>query len=254
MDEACFKCSCENVKKVGSLDELISGVSGRMAASVKDVIYDMVGAADGGYRLHEHQEITEILRNLDLYLQIHAPRNMPETYVVMLIGQEAHNLIDAEVLYREEKCGKIVRSKFPDDLFNELKKCLPCSEKSEKGEECWMRYPNVKETESVTIDPKGNYMTAAANINYIRSKEELLDYLDNFIREAWVHAGYGSIFTLMENPAVMLLSELTGCLPGYFGKTVNGGARVLFDLEKIKAVRDKIERGEPLDENGKTVV
>lgn len=79
----------------------------------------------------------------------------------------------------------------------------------------------------------------------IKTKQELLDYLDEFIREINVHPGYQNIFSIMENPGVILLSQITGFQPGYFGMSIDEGKYVKFDTEKIKGVRDDLAKALP---------
>lgn len=74
----------------------------------------------------------------------------------------------------------------------------------------------------------------------LSSKEELLAYLDEFIREISYHTGYRSIFSIIENPAILLLSQITGFPPGYFGVPINDGEYVKFDVAKIKGIREKL--------------
>ena len=71
----------------------------------------------------------------------------------------------------------------------------------------------------------------------INTKEELLAKLDEFISEISYHSGYKSIIHIMNNPIIMLLSEITGFQPGYFGIPINDGEYVKFDTEKIKRIR-----------------
>lgn len=74
----------------------------------------------------------------------------------------------------------------------------------------------------------------------LKTKEQLLSYLDEFIGEISYHTGYRSILHIMENPAIILLSQLTGYQPGYFGLPINDGEYVKFDVEKIRAIRDNL--------------
>jgi hypothetical protein len=76
----------------------------------------------------------------------------------------------------------------------------------------------------------------------ITSKEELLELLDDFIEEIKIHTGYTSIVSIIENPMVKLLSELTGYQPGYFGKPMNYGEYVVFDVDKIMSIREEIAK------------
>jgi len=79
----------------------------------------------------------------------------------------------------------------------------------------------------------------------LSSKEELLNFLDEFIREISYHSGYRSITTIMKNPAILLLSQITGFQPGYFGVHINSGEYVKFDVEKIKGIRDILAKQLP---------
>lgn len=79
----------------------------------------------------------------------------------------------------------------------------------------------------------------------IKTKQELLDYLDEFIREISIHPGYESIFFIIENPGVILLSQITGFQPGYFGVPIDEGKYVKFDTEKIKGIRDDLAKALP---------
>lgn len=74
----------------------------------------------------------------------------------------------------------------------------------------------------------------------ITTMEELLGYLDEFIGEISCHTGYRDIVHIMENPMIILLSQITGYQPGYFGKPINGGEYVMFDVEKIKQIRERL--------------
>lgn len=78
----------------------------------------------------------------------------------------------------------------------------------------------------------------------IKTKQGLLDYLDDFILEIECHDGYRNIVHIMDNPGVVLLSKITGYQPGYFGSPMNNGEYVKFDVEKVKKIRDEIEKTE----------
>lgn len=77
-------------------------------------------------------------------------------------------------------------------------------------------------------------------VQVITSKSELLYLVDEFIYEIEFHPGYQSIIDIMDNPMIQLLSELTGYQPGYFAKPMNNGEYVVFDLDKVRAVRNSI--------------
>ena len=81
----------------------------------------------------------------------------------------------------------------------------------------------------------------------LKTQAELLNYLDEFIIEISSHTGYRSIFHLIENPGVLLLSQITGYQPGYFGLPVNNGEHVKFDVEKIKRIREELGKHLPDD-------
>ena len=74
----------------------------------------------------------------------------------------------------------------------------------------------------------------------IKTKEELLAKLDEFISEISYHPGYRSISHIMNNPMIILLSQITRFQPGYFGIPINDGEYVKFDTEKIKRIRQKL--------------
>lgn len=70
--------------------------------------------------------------------------------------------------------------------------------------------------------------------------EELTDILDDFLQEIEVHPGYKSIISIIQNPVIQLLSDITGYQPGYFAKPINDGDYVVFDLEKIRTVKNRL--------------
>ena len=79
----------------------------------------------------------------------------------------------------------------------------------------------------------------------INAKKELLYYLDDFIIEITYHNGYQGMVYIVENPMIKLLSKITGFQPEYFGMTVNQGDYVMFDVEKIKKIREELVRKLP---------
>lgn len=75
----------------------------------------------------------------------------------------------------------------------------------------------------------------------VKNKEELLELIDDFIREIEDHSGYKTICTIIENPFIQFLSGITGYQPGYFGKPIDNGSYVKFDVDKVKRVRKWLE-------------